>query len=81
MDHFLHKNPNRLPNDDLSRLHVIVCICKGMTEIHNLGIVHRDLKCANILLRWLPGFDLPEVVIIGMFFPSSKFQSIENIVL
>ena len=42
---------------------------QGMAEIHNMGIVHRDLKCSNILLRWLDGFELPEVVIIGWFPP------------
>ncbi|MBB5211004.1 serine/threonine-protein kinase [Microbulbifer hydrolyticus] len=32
------------------KLSLLMQICKGLTEAHNLGIIHRDLKSDNILI-------------------------------
>jgi serine/threonine protein kinase len=40
----------RLPTT-LSRLRVLRGVAAGLLHLHSKGIVHRDLRCANVLLK------------------------------
>jgi len=46
-------------------VHIALSVARGMQGIHDFGIIHRDLKAGNILLKFPEG-KLPEVVICGM---------------
>jgi len=46
-------------------IHIALSLARGMQGIHDTGIIHRDLKAGNILLKFSEG-KLPEVVICGM---------------
>ena len=45
-------------------IYIALSIAKGMQGIHDLGIVHRDLKTGNVLIKFHEG-SLPEIVICG----------------
>jgi len=45
-------------------IYLALSIAKGMQGIHDMGIIHRDLKTGNILIKFHQG-TLPEVVICG----------------
>lgn len=40
------------PFQDEVALRVMYDIAKGMKELRNDGILHRDLKSSNVLVRW-----------------------------
>ncbi|KMZ73575.1 Protein kinase family protein, putative, expressed [Zostera marina] len=46
---FLHKNQNLLELPML--LKIALDVCKGMEYLHEKGIIHRDLKTANLLMH------------------------------
>jgi len=29
---------------------VVKCVCKGLRDLHNLKVFHRDIKCANLFV-------------------------------
>jgi len=63
LDFFLHNDKNhRLNLDDTLILYISLCIGRGMNAVHDMGIIHRDMKSGNILIKFRPGF-LPEIVI------------------
>jgi len=43
--------------------HLALSIIKGLHKIHSMGIVHADLKLANLLLHRIEGKALPELKI------------------
>jgi serine/threonine protein kinase len=67
LDHFLHKDNSKLVLDDRMLIYLALSIAKGMQGIHDMGIIHRDLKTGNILIKFHDD-SLPEVVICGMIF-------------
>ena len=38
-------------SEDISRL-IIIQIIQGMMHLHSLGVLHRDLKLANVLIHF-----------------------------
>ena len=40
-----------LPSDDKSVEHYVLAICRGVSYLHERGLVHRDIKPSNVLLR------------------------------
>lgn len=45
---YLHKNRNDLKLAQLVKF--AIDVCKGMEYLHQNGIIHRDLKTANLLI-------------------------------
>ena len=40
-----------LPSDDKSVEHYVLAICRGVSYLHERGLVHRDIKPSNVLRR------------------------------
>ena len=71
---FLTKQGGQLPQDQAIEL--MVQICAGLELAHSRGMVHRDIKPGNILLRYQP-HNIPKVADFGLalgFSPSSVGQ-------
>ena len=43
--------PGELPTGDRARAKYLLALCAGLKELHARGVVHRDVKPANILFR------------------------------
>ena len=44
---------NVITNEDMNlslKFKILTDICRGMNFLHGKGIIHRDLKCANVLV-------------------------------
>ena len=35
---------------EVQKIHICICICRGLQHMHSLGIAHRDVKPQNVLL-------------------------------
>ena len=55
--------PRDLPTADQERAEFLLAICDGLGELHAKGLVHRDLKVANILFR---ANGMPVIVDLGL---------------
>ncbi len=54
----------RLPIAD--RLDLFVRVCEGVQHAHHKGVIHRDLKPGNILVREVDGRALPTIIDFGI---------------
>ena len=43
--------PRELPSSDKEVAHFLLCLCSGVTALHRMGYVHRDIKPGNIMWR------------------------------
>jgi serine/threonine protein kinase len=43
------------PLDPMRVLHIVAQCCASLSEAHNLGIIHRDIKADNVFVLDLPG--------------------------
>lgn len=48
------------------RLKIFLCVCDAITYSHQHGVLHRDLKSSNILVRNLQGKHTPTVIDFGI---------------
>ena len=49
LENFIHDNS--VPLTDQSKIQLAKAIASGMMYIHSQGVIHRDLKSANILVQ------------------------------
>lgn len=45
---------------------ILIPVCEALAEAHRAGIVHRDVKPANIFLHRTPGGEVPKVLDFGI---------------
>ncbi len=48
------------------RLELFVRVCEGVQHAHHKGVIHRDLKPGNILVREVDGRPLPAIIDFGI---------------
>ncbi|MGJ5820221.1 protein kinase domain-containing protein [Paludibaculum fermentans] len=67
---------SRIP--DTLAFHIAVQLCAGLDAAHKCGIIHRDLKAANVIL--VPGADGPRAVItdFGLSRRQAAFSGMEG---
>ena len=59
-----HCDRHRLGLDD--RLELFIRVCEAVQHAHSKGVIHRDLKPGNILVRYEDGAAIPKVIDFGV---------------
>lgn len=60
LDHFLKDNENwtcfkgaeRLNQINLQKSTILLHVSQGLEKLHDMNVLHRDIKCANCVARW-----------------------------
>ncbi|WIA40766.1 hypothetical protein OEZ86_004446 [Tetradesmus obliquus] len=55
----------RLPEPEIMSLFVQICL--ALVYVHSAGVLHRDLKCSNVLITSAPGFSGMPLLKLGDF--------------
>lgn len=63
LDHFLKDNGNwtcfrgsdRLSQINLQKSIILLHVSQGLSKLHDMNVLHRDIKCGNVLLDGAPG--------------------------
>ena len=58
--------PRELPSSDKEVAHFLLCLCSGVTALHRMGYVHRDIKPGNILWRSSCAPAVPVLIDLGL---------------